>query len=854
MPSNALSSVVVALVAGAFVASVAQDPRLGISPSEPRFHVVPSAPPGAAAASAISTAPALRRAPAPEALLRGFTAAPHGTGDDVRFVARVDGAWHGVADDGLRLVKTAGTRGVAVRLTVEGPRGPAVGEGALPGAFHFLRGSDATSSTRDARVFDRVRLTGGPSGADVVVRERDGRLAYDVELRPGLRLADVVFRVDGGSGLTVDADGALVVATDLGDLRHREPVAWRVEADGGRSPVRCSFRVIDATRFGFRSTDDADDDPRPLVVDPSLDWCGYLGGSSLDELFAVDVDPSGAAYFAGRSLSPDFPATAGAFDASLTAGNFDAVVAKVNAAGTALVYATFLGGSGTDRAEAIRVNAAGEAHVCGHGGSGWPVTAGAYKTTYGGQGDAVVAKLAASGATLVYSTYVGGTAEDRAHALALDAAGAVFVAGETLSTTSFGTTSSSILATTDSIGTWNAFVAKLQPSGAAISYAVRFGGSGLDWVSGIEVDAAGVACVAGATTSPNFGASGGGLNLAGTNFDAYVAKINAAGSAFQWTARLGGPGPDQANGLALAADGTAYVVGGAGISFPTTTGAHRTVGDGGDAFALRLASNGAALLYSTYFGGTSTEAAISAALDAAGRLYVGGYTNSADFPTTPGALSPTFRGGGAPAEGFVVKLAPTAASLAYASFVGGTADDTVHSVRLAGNGVLWVAGSTQSVNLPTTGGVGAAAGISYEGFGMKMTLPKSASAVAFGAGYDAAAPFPSLVCAEPAFGAPLTMTIAFAPPSTSGFVFVAPEAAPPVAFGTGCLAYGQLAAALLVAAPMTDATGAWSGGLPPLPPSPALEGLTLVAQGAFLDATAPVGLALTNGVRLTFGY
>lgn len=793
----------------------------------------------------------------PRGALGGFVRNDGQFPPEARFATRLGRAWTFVTDEGLRVTTpdAYAERGAAVFLTFEGGRTDEVrGMGEKRGRFNYFRGGDPAAWRTDVPVFESVRMSAVWRGVDVVVRERDGRLAYDLELAPGARLADVVVRVDGAAALRIAGDGVLVAETAAGPLQQSEPVAWRTAPDGAREPVRVAFRLLGDGRFGFAAADGGEDDARPLTVDPSLDWCGFLGGDNLDEIFAVDVDPTGAVYFGGRSASADFPVSPGAFDVAGTAGNFDGVVVKLDPTATSLVYGTFLGGSGSDRVDALRVNAAGEAHLTGEGGSAWPTTPGAFDTTYGGQGDLYATKLSASGAQLVFSTYVGGAAEDRGRAVAIDAAGAVYVAGQTLSTTSYPSTPTAINATPDSAGTWNACVTKVNSDGASLDYSARFGGGSSDWAYALGVDATGAAYVAGSTNSANFFTTPGALNLAGLVLDTFVAKIAPSGASYAWCARVGGPGVDQTFGGALAADGTFYAVGNAGLGFPTTPGAYRTVGDGGDAFAYRIAANGASLLYATYLGGSSTEQANCADVDAYGRLYLGGFTNSSDLPVTPSAIDPTFNGGGATADGFVAKLSPQGDALAYESYFGGASDDNVTAVRLSGNGVLWIAGTTLSTSLAAGGGFGQLPGISYEGFGARMSLPKSAGATPFGAGSGAnGGPAPTLTCAEPVFESAAAVAGTLAPPGAFGFVALGLEI-PPLDMGLGFVVYGDPLEAIPVAFVVPDGAGAWASALPYVPYVAALEGYALAAQAFFLDSSARIGAVATNPVRIVIGF
>ena len=789
----------------------------------------------------------------PQGVLGGFIENVGQYPAEARFASRQSRSFTYVTEDGLRVVSpdVRGPQATALFLTFEGARtAEVVGENVRPGRFHFYRGGDASAWRTDVRAFDAVRLRGVWRGVDVFVGERAGRTAYDLLLSPGARLADVVVRLEGAEALSIAADGSLVAETAAGPFRQTEPVAWRTGPDGARRPVRCAFRLIDERRFGFVSSDDADQD-LPLTIDPSLDWCGFLGGNNLDEIYAVDVDAAGNAYFGGRSASGNFPFVPGSFDLSQSSGNFDGVVVKLDPSASTLIYGTFLGGSGTDRVEALRVNAAGEAFLCGQGGSGWPVTVGAYDTTYGGQGDMYAAKLSADGAQLLYSTYVGGSGEERGHAIAIDAAGAAYIAGQTLSLSSYPSTPGSISPTADAANTWNACVTKVQPNGASLGYSFRFGGGASDWAYAIEVDSLGAAYVAGATSSANFPVAGGGLNTPGSSLDVFVTKINPNGQNYAWSSRFGGAGVDQAFGGALGPDGSLYVVGSAATGFPTTVGAVRTTGDGGDAFAFRIAANGQSLLYSTYLGGTSTEQANAAALDASGRLYVVGYTNSIDFPT-PGGLQTVSAGGGAPAEGFVAKLSAAGDALQYGSYFGGSNDDNITCARLAGNGLLWIGGSTLSVEIATGNGAGIAPGGAHDGFGARMTLPKSAGAAPFAVGMTSGAGTATLVCQEPAFDVSPVASGVNAPANGLGLVFLSPEIAP-IDFGGGTLVYGDPEAALLLGVTTADAAGAWSTSLPSVPTVPALEGVTFVLQAGFLGG-GPLGVVMTNPLRYTLGY
>ena len=256
----------------------------------------------------------------------------------------------------------------------------------------------------------------------------------------------------------------------------------------------------------------------------ALVYSTYLGGTSVENGNGIAVDAAGNAYVTGTTLSTDFPTTPGAYQTA-SGGGEDAFVTKLNATGTALVYSTYLGGSGSDDGLGIAVDAAGNAYATGQTAStNFPTTTGAYQTTFGGVEDAFVAKLNATGTALVYSTYLGGTGFDIGIGIAVDTAGSAYVTGVTEST-DFPTTPGAFQ--TIYGGGEDAFVTKLNPTGTALVYSTYLGGSGLDGGNGIAVDAAGNAYVTGATGSPDFPTTPGAFQTTygGGIYDAFVTKF-----------------------------------------------------------------------------------------------------------------------------------------------------------------------------------------------------------------------------------------------------------------------------------------------------------------------------------------
>ena len=393
----------------------------------------------------------------------------------------------------------------------------------------------------------------------------------------------------------------------------------------------------------------------------ALFYSTYIGGNSRDDSYDIALDATGNAYVTGLTYSTNFPTTAGAFQTT-TPSYGAAFVTKVNPTGSALAYSTYLGGPfgggpGTT-GHGIAVDATGDAYVTGFTYStNFPTTIGAFQTTAPGYHPAFVTKVNAAGSGLVYSTYLGGSSEDEGRGIALDATGNAYVTGNTAST-NFPTTVGAFQST-HAPGTYDAFVAKVNPTGSALAYSTYLGGSGLDVGLGIAVDAIDNAYVTGSTGSANFPTVGAVQTTIAGDEDAFVTKLSPTGSALVYSTYVGGSSDDRGYGIAVdaLANPNAYVTGYTrSTNFPTTVGAFQTTAAGSqDAFVTKLNTTGSAFVYSTYLGGSNEEGGLGIAVDALPNpsAYVTGYTVSSDFPATLGAFQAAFAGAG---DAFVAKI------------------------------------------------------------------------------------------------------------------------------------------------------------------------------------------------------
>ena len=386
-----------------------------------------------------------------------------------------------------------------------------------------------------------------------------------------------------------------------------------------------------------------------------LVYSTFIGGSNMEFGRRIAIDAAGNAYLTGQTKSSDFPTTANAFDRTLNipancprcaTDNTDGFVTKLNASGSALVYSTYLGGTDYDAPHGIAVDGSGNAYVDGETLSNvdFPTTAGSFSPTSHGSYDEFVTKLNTTGSALAYSTFLGGTQVDNGERISVDSSGSAYVLGFS-SSTDYPTTPGAFDTTAN--GDFDVTLSKLNAAGSALVYSTFIGGSGSDGAGGLFVDAAGNAYVSGGAGSLNFPTTAGAFDRTSDGSDAFLTKLNPAGSAAVYSTVLGGTDGDGAGGVAADASGNAWLTGTtASTNFPVTANAADSSFNGGavDAFVSELNPAGSALLYSTYLGGSNTDSASDVALDTSANPYVTGHTFSMDFPATTGAFDTVFNG------------------------------------------------------------------------------------------------------------------------------------------------------------------------------------------------------------------
>jgi hypothetical protein len=626
-----------------------------------------------------------------------------------------------------------------MKLLNTNPKTEVSGQDELPGKSNYFIGNDPKKWHTNVRQFAKVRYENVYPGVDLVYYGNQQELEYDFVLQPGASPQAIRLGIAGAKRLHLE-HGDLVLTSAGGDVHLRSPHIYQ-EANGVRHEVRGRYLIKSKNEVGFEVA--TYDRRRALVIDPVLAYSTYLGGSSRDGAYAIAVDSEGNAYVTGVTNSTDFPTTPGALQKTCcgafvtkinpggvglvystylggtnigygiaidTAGNAyvtgstrstdfptvnaiqptfggveDGFLTKINAAGSALVYSTYLGGSDFDWSQGVAVDTAGNAYVTGITASPDFPTANAIQPNHGAEKywNAFVTKINASGNAFVYSTYLSGSSSDWGEGIAADTAGNAYVTGSA-SSTDFPTTANALQRTKHGGG--DAFVTKFNANGSAFVYSTYLGGSWADFGVSIAVDSAGNAYVTGPTSSTDFPTANAIQPAFGGVWDAFVTKINASGTALVYSTYLGGSDSDMyvsdggKGGIAIDTAGNAYVTGTTrSTDFPTVNAIQPAKRGLEDVFVTMVNSDGSALVYSTYLGGYSHDYAGGIAASGAGSAYLAGDTYSKNFPTTLGAYQQSKHVGTHNYyDAFVTRIAPqtfvlvSPSKLGYASQTLGT--------------------------------------------------------------------------------------------------------------------------------------------------------------------------------------
>jgi hypothetical protein len=550
----------------------------------------------------------------------------------------------------------------------------------LAAKVNFFLGNDGWK--KDVPSYSKVIYRGLYPGIDMTYGGTGRQVKSEFLVAP--RANPSLIRLEYSEPVSIDDQGNLLVGRDFREAAPEiyQQIGSRHVAVAGR------YRVLDAHTVGFEI--DSYDVSEPLVIDPTISYATYLGGSGVTAITGLAVDANANLYVTGWTAALNFPIN-GAVQAANQGGD-DIIVAKLNPAGTGLLYATYIGGRGNDQAAAIAVDSLGQAYVTGStSSSNFPLVL-SNRGGLGGTTTAFALKLNATGNTLLYCGYLGGTVTDGGAAIAVDANANAYISGTTQSS-NFPTMNAPQPAFGGGV---DVFVTKLNAAGT-IAFSTFLGGSGNEEAGGIALDSVGNIFVAGGTSSANFPTVAALQSAISGSQDAFVTKISFNGT-ISFSTYLGGNGgaPQQASAIAVDTAGNPYVTGVTNsTNFPVTAGALQTTLIGlQNAFVTRLSSSGV-LAYSTYLGGSSFDWGYSIAVSAAGNAYVAGNTSSVDFPQV-GAVQAAFNGA---YDAFVSELNFGGTALLFSTYYGGSGSEAANAIALDKNANIFVGGQTSSSNL-----------------------------------------------------------------------------------------------------------------------------------------------------------
>ncbi len=627
-------------------------------------------------------------------------------------------------------------------------------QGELSWHNNYFLGNDSTKWAPDCRNFTCIVYHDVWEGIDVEWYESKGHLEFDFVIHPGADPKQIMIVCEGleapiaGGGrtlLSVDSDisvtkgsrtgvsdlhlsNELSLPTSLGELRMKIPEAYQTSTNGTRgNAVTAQFRLVSDNLFAI-DLPNGYDASQTLRIDP-LVYSTYLGGGGNDYGDGIVDDGSGGVIVCGCTNSFDFPVTTGAIDVSYngaSVGIGDCFITRVDSTFSQLIYSTFLGGPGDDRAESIVCDSLGNCTITGYADTLFPTTSGSFDRIFNGsEWDCFVARLNSSGSRLVYSTYISGNGYDDGHSILSGDSGSVFIGGITNSL-NFPTTPGVF----DSAEIGGVLI-HLNDSGSGLlystiispmtnSYSITPDGSGGIISTGY--------CHSGLPTTPN----AFDTTFNGGDLDAFVLRLNSTGSQLLYSTYLGGSS-DQEWAIGIKGDGrgNCFVTGSTtSPNFPITVGAFDTVYNGGsttsgDAFITYLDSTGSNLLYSTFFGGSGSDAGWDMVFFRDTSIALVGGTRSDNFPTTLGAYSEHLSGTG---NCFVTHFKVNTSRLIYSTYFGGNGNDVAYAcIKHNSNGIIFT-GLCRS-GFPTTPEVGDTSfnGVT-DGFIARLTLVPDSSA------------------------------------------------------------------------------------------------------------------------------
>jgi hypothetical protein len=614
---------------------------------------------------------------------------------------------------------------VLMRLENGNEQANASGNNKLSGYHNYFIGNDSTKHFSHVGLYKDVFVHDVYPGISMHYYFDNGKLRYDYIVQPHADPNLISFSFKGDNEACLNEDGHIAISTRFGEVRLADLLVYQ-----GKEKRRIESGFTKNKDYWHISVGSYNKD-EALVIDPVV-FSTNVGGSGADLGFGIAIDNLGNSYVCGETSSINYDTTAGTFQTS-NAGDDDVVITKLNHLGNALIFSTYLGGTGYEGAYGgIALDAFGNIYVAGTTtSSDFPVTTGAYQmqTSIADGVDVFVTKVNPTGTALIYSTYLGGSEDELCTKMVVDKAGNAYVTGLTPSI-DFDTTAGAYQTTSSSGLSGDGFVTKLNSAGTGLIFSTYLGGNDLDYCSSIAIDSFGSAYVTGHTVSSNFPTTLGAYQTSASTplADAFIAKLNPLGSAVIYSTLIGGSDVEYSDDIAVDKFGNAYITGSTKSSdFDTTFGAYNTNYQGStDVYVTKLNSLGSQLVYSTFIGGNGNELGNNIVVAPDGICYIAGTANSPDFPITADAVQTQYD---YQSDLFICLLDSAGANLLYSTYLGGNGTDIPGGIASDSFGNIYVQGSTNAFDFLNTPG-------SYQGpvtngvFDMFVTKLKITNALA----------------------------------------------------------------------------------------------------------------------------
>ncbi len=586
---------------------------------------------------------------------------------------------------------------------------------------HMIAGATVVweSSNTAVATVDATGFVHAVSAGTVTITASSEGVSGSAQVQVSNVVVDSVDVSPPASVITVGTSVRLtaVALDDLGQVIVGALVVWQssnpaiatVDATGLVHAVTAGSVTISATFAGVSGSGTVEVDDSIPLPGYHLAFSTYLGGALQDQIRDIAVDAQDNVYVTGGAQSPTFPTTPGSYDPTFN-GNYDVFVAKISPTGQ-LLWSTFIGGPNYDRAYGIEVDELGYVYIAGRAGAGFPVTAGAFQTQFGGSPnvppygpqDGFVCKITPDGTSIVFCSYFGTSDRLMVRDLAIDAQHAIYLASSHESgnypvaswfTGSYRSTP---------VGGRDAVIAKVAPDGASIEWATYVGGTGDEAEQpSIKVDAAGNVFALYSTESSDMPTPNGFDHTLGGTSDLYLLKLSPDGKQLLFGTYVGGISNEGVETHELALDPQGNPVIGNGSSspdYPTTPGVIQPILAGpSDAVITRIAADGSHVLASTFFGGLGTEHSEGISIDPQGNVYFTGSTSTVGLSYLLNGLQPAPKGQD---DMMVVKLSPDLKTVLYGTYFGGSDKDPGRAAAVSPTGAFVFGGTTLSHDFPT---------------------------------------------------------------------------------------------------------------------------------------------------------